>query len=156
SPPPEEFKVDPALAAKGREYFSSLGCASCHSLKISGQLVASTKTAPAFASLKGQGGCLDDRPPKSPRYALSPRQKETLTTAIAAARQPAKVLSPGESVERMLVRFNCTACHDRNKLGGVEVAREPQFQSDIHKMGDEGRIPPSLTGVGAKLNPQWL
>jgi mono/diheme cytochrome c family protein len=156
SPPTEEFKVDPALAAKGKEFFTSLGCASCHSLKISGQLVASTKTAPALASLKGQGGCLADLPLKLPRYALSPRQKETLTAAIAAARQPAKVLSPSESVERMLVRFNCATCHDRNKLGGVEAARNPHFQSDMPEMGDEGRIPPSLTGVGAKLNPQWL
>ncbi len=154
--PPEEFKVDPALAAKGKEHFASLGCTSCHSLKIGGEVVASTKTAPALASLRGQGGCFDDLPAKSPRYALGPRQKESLTAAIAAAKQPVQALSPEQSVERMLVRFNCAACHDRNKLGGVELARNPHFQSDMPEMGDEGRIPPSLTGVGAKLNPQWL
>jgi hypothetical protein len=56
----------------------------------------------------------------------------------------------------MLVRFNCVACHERNKFGGAEDARNPHFRSDMPEMGDEGRIPPSLTGVGAKLNPQWL
>jgi cytochrome c2 len=154
--PPEEFKVDAALAAKGKEYFATLGCASCHSLKVGGQLVASTKVAPSLAARKGQGGCLDDTRAKTPRYALSPRQKTTLAAAIAHARQPPKALSAEQSVERMLIRFNCTACHDRNQLGSVELARNPHFQSDMPEMGDEGRIPPSLTGVGAKLNPQWL
>ncbi len=156
APPPEAFKVDAALAAKGNEYFATLGCASCHSLKIGGQLVTSTKVAPSLAALKNQGGCVSDAPAKSPRYALSPRQKETLTAAIAASKDSPKALTAEQSVERMLIRFHCAACHDRNKLGGVELARNPHFQSDMPEMGDEGRIPPSLTGVGAKLNPQWL
>jgi len=155
-PPPDEFKTDPALATKGKEYFASLGCASCHSLKFGGQTIASTKTALALAALNGQGGCLNDLPTKSPRYALSARQRETLTAAIAAAKHPPKALSANNSVERMLVRFNCAACHDRNKFGGVELARNPHFQSDMPEMGDEGRIPPSLTGVGAKLTPEWF
>lgn len=154
--PPEEFQVDASLAAKGREYFASLGCASCHSLKIGGQTVASTKTAPLLSALRGEGGCLDDMPAKSPRYALSARQKETLASAIKAVKQARAALLPAEVVSRTLVRFNCTACHDRDKLGGVEEARNSHFQSDMPEMGDEGRIPPGLSGVGAKLNPEWL
>ena len=55
-----------------------------------------------------------------------------------------------------MVRFNCYACHERDKLGGVEEARNPHFQSDMPEMGDEGRLPPHLTGVGAKLTSEWL
>lgn len=155
-PPPEDFVVNSDLAAKGKELFTTLGCASCHSLKQGGQVVVSTKAAPPLASLKGSGGCVGDVPAKSPRYALSARQKETLAAAIAAAKTPLPALATNELVARTLIRFNCTACHERDKLGGVEEARNPHFQSDMPEMGDEGRIPPSLTGVGAKLNPEWL
>jgi cytochrome c2 len=144
------------LAALGKEYFTTVGCASCHSLKIDGQAIVSTKTAPPLASLQGTGGCFDDRTTRSPRYALSARQKETLAAAIAAAKTPAAAMLPSELVARTLVRFNCTACHERDRLGGVEEARNPHFHSDMPEMGDEGRIPPSLTGVGAKLHPAWL
>ena len=154
--PPAEFQVDAALAAKGREYFASLGCASCHSLTVAGAKLAATKTGPALTSLRGEGGCLSDMPAKSPRYALSPRQKQVLAAAIAAAKQPAGKFAPADYVARTMVRFNCVACHDRDKLGGVEESRNPHFQSDMPEMGDEGRIPPSLNGIGAKLNAEWL
>jgi hypothetical protein len=87
---------------------------------------------------------------------LSTRQKQVLAAAIAAAKKPHGELAPADYVARSLVRFNCAACHERDKLGGVEEARNPHFQSDMPEMGDEGRLPPSLTGVGAKLHPDWL
>jgi mono/diheme cytochrome c family protein len=155
---PGPFRVDDALAAKGKDYFATLGCASCHSLKLGGEAIAAKNQASLpLASLRGVGGCLDDTPAKSPRYALSARQKESLRAAIAAMKSP-PAAPPDDAalVQQMLVRFNCVACHERNKFGGVEDARNPHFRSDMPEMGDEGRIPPSLTGVGAKLNPQWL
>ncbi len=152
----ERFVVDAALASKGKDYFVSLGCASCHTLRKDGAPIASTKTAPDLAALKASGGCLADAPSKSPWYALGARQREALAAAIGAAKVPAADIATDVSVARMLVRFNCTACHDRDKLGGVEEARNVHFQSDMPEMGDEGRIPPTLTGVGAKLNPEWL
>ena len=159
--PPEDFVVDPSKAAKGREYFASLGCASCHELKHEDKTIASTKTAPALAALKGSGGCLEDRgaapaPARPPLYALTARQKATISSAIAAAKSPAKELAPAEQINRTLVRFNCIACHSRGELGGVEGPRNPHFLSDMPEMGDEGRLPPHLNGVGAKLNPEWL
>ncbi|MEX2175985.1 MAG: c-type cytochrome [Pirellulaceae bacterium] len=157
-PTPQAFQVDAKLAAKGREHFAALGCASCHSLKVADQAIASTKTAPALAALAGSAkGCLSLAPGKWPAYSLSERQRTTMAAAIAAAASPpAAPLAAEELISRTLVRFNCTACHERNKLGGVEEARNVHFQSDMPEMGDEGRIPPSLTGVGAKLNPLWL
>ncbi|MDX1946047.1 MAG: PA14 domain-containing protein [Pirellulaceae bacterium] len=158
TPAAEEFVIDPELVAKGKEYFTSLGCASCHDLKQGGgQKIASKLEAPALASLKGTGGCLAEMPGKTPFFALNPRQVETLAAALAAAKSPAKApLAAADSVTRALIRFNCLACHARGELGGVEEARNPHFQSDMPEMGDEGRIPPSLTGVGAKLTPEWL
>lgn len=156
-PPPEEFQVDASLAAKGREHFQVLGCASCHDLNLEGHLLETKKPSPALSSLKETGGCLSESPGKSPYYALSARQRETLSAAIRGAKDPQREpLPPKEYVARNLVRFNCLACHERDKLGGVEEARNPHFQSDMPEMGDEGRLPPQLTGVGAKLTSQWL
>jgi cytochrome c2 len=154
-PPDEAFTIDPAKAAKGREYFASLGCASCHELKLGGQRIASSLTAPPLANVKGTGGCLESSRGKTPFYGLSAGQRESLAAAIGAAKslQP---LSDADALARNLIRFNCCACHQRGELGGVEDARNPHFQSDMPEMGDEGRLPPTLTGVGAKLQTEWL
>lgn len=155
--PPEEFQVDASLAAKGREHFQLLGCASCHDLKVEGHLLETKKPSPALSSLKETGGCLSESPGKSPYYALNARQRETLAAAIRAAKEPPREPLPAkEYVSLSLVRFNCLACHERDKLGGVEATRNSHFQSDMPEMGDEGRLPPQLRGVGAKLTSQWL
>ena len=154
-PPEEVFTVDAAKAAKGREYFASSGCASCHELKLSGQRIASSLTALPLSKLKVAGGCLELPSGNTPFYALNKRQRESLAAAIGAAKS-AKPLTDAEAVARNLVRFNCCACHQRGELGGVEDVRNPHFQSDMPEMGDEGRLPPSLTGVGAKLQTEWF
>ena len=155
---PEEgaFVVSNDLAAKGKEYFTTLGCASCHNLKKDGQQIVSKLTAPALAQLKGNGGCLADAPTKTPLYALNAKQKEAISAALADAKKSAREpLVKEELISRNLVRFNCVACHTRGQLGGVEEVRNPHFKSDMPEMGDEGRLPPTLTGVGAKLRPEW-
>jgi mono/diheme cytochrome c family protein len=160
--PPEEFTVDPAKAAKGKEHFATLGCAACHSLKQNGETIAPSNKALALASLNrtrtaSAGDCLAEATRKAPRYALSLRQKESLAAAIAAAiKQQPRDRGAGQIVQHTLVRFNCFACHEREKTGGVEDARNTWFQSDMPEMGDEGRLPPHLTAVGAKLKPEWL
>lgn len=156
APPADAFTVDSAKARLGRELFASLGCASCHSLKVGGATVAPTKAAPALWALAGQGGCLDDASPKTPRYGLNAKQKAALVAALAAAKSPAMEIAPSEQIARTMVRYNCYACHEREARGGVEPARNAWFQSDMPEMGDEGRIPPHLTGVGVKLAASWL
>lgn len=152
------FQIKPELVEKGREYFTTLGCANCHSLKKDGEQITAkyVHKAPALAELKGAGGCLTDASPKSPRYELDDRQQRALAAAIAGPRKDPKPLDDTQQVSLNLVRFNCIACHTRGDLGGIEEARNAHFKSDMPEMGDEGRIPPSLTGVGAKLKSSWL
>jgi mono/diheme cytochrome c family protein len=162
-PPEEHFVVDPAKAAKGRDLFASLRCAACHELKgalgTPGVPKSPAEQSPWLArplkSLSTDGGCLSSSRGKTPYYALDARQRHALSSAIAAIKSPPP-LTEAETVARTLVRFNCCACHQRGEVGGVEDARNPHFQSDMPEMGDEGRLPPHLTGVGAKLQPQWL
>ena len=84
-PAEEAFQIKADLVAKGREYFTTLGCASCHSLKKDGEQVVAKplNAAAALAELKGTGGCLNESSPKSPRYALDERQRAAITSAIA-------------------------------------------------------------------------
>ncbi|HEY5313715.1 MAG TPA: hypothetical protein VIK18_14400, partial [Pirellulales bacterium] len=60
------------------------------------------------------------------------------------------------AIARTLATFNCYACHVRSKRGGVEAARNDFFVTTAREMGDEGRIPPTLDGVGAKLTASYF
>jgi mono/diheme cytochrome c family protein len=146
--------VQPALAEKGRALFESAGCASCHTLNL-GQKVASTVKAPPLAKLQSDRGCLDPKlRPGVPRYPLSSAQRSTLAAALKTL--PFAKPAPAEIVARTMTAFNCFACHERNQVGGVTEELNPYFATAQPEMGDEGRVPPSLTGVGAKLNGEYL
>ncbi|HEY2411599.1 MAG TPA: PA14 domain-containing protein [Pirellulaceae bacterium] len=152
----EAFAIDASKAAKGREYFASFGCASCHLLREKATPMASTKTAKPLVKLTGSGGCLDRQSNSTPKYGLSDEQAVALGVAISALKEPARELAADVVVNQELIRFNCVACHQRGNLGGILAARDSFFVSDMPEMGDEGRIPPSLNGVGAKLTSEWL
>ncbi len=151
----DSFDPDPALAAKGKALFASVGCASCHQMNSGGKSLASTLTAEPLAKLKGDGGCLSAKPIKGiPSYVLSGAQRTALAAAIKTPPAPAK--TPAEVVAQTLTTFNCYACHVRDKVGGPEEDLNKFFLTVQPEMGDEGRLPPPLTDVGAKLNPDYL
>ncbi len=52
--------------------------------------------------------------------------------------------------------MNCYACHSRDGMGGPEISRNPLFKTSMKEMGDEGRLPPPLDGVGDKLQRSYL
>jgi cytochrome c553 len=144
---PEHFPLEPELVRTGKGLFMSAGCASCHQLKEAKPLA---QEAPGLAKLRPHGGCLDTTPKKGlPWYGLSASQRTALTAALKAE-FPAKPQA-AEVIHRTLTSFNCYACHERGKIGGPEDAFNPFFLTTQPEMGDEGRLPPSLGGVGAKL-----
>jgi mono/diheme cytochrome c family protein len=142
---------DPAKADRGRALFQSLGCAACH--EIEG--IPSTSAAPALnETANWSAGCLAEAPvPGVPWFDLSPAQR----TALAALKdEPAAEPTPADIVNHTLLALNCYACHMRNGIGGPEPGRAVYFiETEALDLGDEGRLPPALTGVGAKLTPEW-
>lgn len=147
----KEPPLQPALAAKGKELFTSMGCANCHPMGKDNRRI----DAPSMAKLKPEGGCLESTPKKGlPHYALDKTQQTALRAVIQ------KPWSPGgeakTSVQFAMKTFNCYACHERDKIGGVEDDLNKHFQTVMPEMGDEGRLPPSLTGVGAKLKTAYF
>lgn len=149
------FRPDPQLAEKGRQLFASLGCANCHQKKDGDAAIASTKTARSLAGLSSGKGCLAESPTApAVNYGLTERQRDSITAALA--QPPGGAPSDAERIDAALVRFNCYGCHGRSDKGGVEGERNDLFTTTVPEMGDEGRIPPHLTGVGDKLNGRWL
>ncbi len=173
------FEFDPMLVEKGRTLFTTLGCANCHQLKHNGEALKSLVSAPALKQLKAGQGCLAenaatpvvaktnkgsaadllDAATKSsatiPQFDLNPTQRVALTAALSAP-APTAALTPKELIGQSMTAFNCYSCHARGGVGGPTRDRNALFLSTIPEMGDEGRVPPPLDGVGDKLNPQWL
>ncbi len=153
----EVFTFDETLAKQGQQLFASIGCASCHQLKLSGQQVASTASAKKLSELSNvEAGCLAASPLKGvPHYRLSDTQRTHIAAALSTISEATED-TPQKSIHRTLAQFNCFACHSRNKVGGVDDARNEFFTSTMKEMGDEGRIPPALDGVADKLTGKWL
>jgi cytochrome c2 len=151
---PDALEIQPALAAKGKGLFASLGCANCHTLRDGDRPIAATRTAPALAKLHADAGCLAAKPGRGiPVYGLDEGQRKALAAAL---KSPAPGKSAAETISTTLTTFNCYACHVRDKVGGPEEEINKFFATTQPEMGDEGRVPPPLDGVGAKLNVDYF
>jgi mono/diheme cytochrome c family protein len=155
----EPFTVDPGKAAMGGRMFAMLGCASCHVLPNR----PSTKQAKPLAELNAENpeGCLGDQITEGrPRYDLSIDQREAIVAVLKDSAALAALAAPPDPMEMAIhemAALNCFACHERGGIGGVSPNRNELFKSAQNvDLGDEGRIPPHLSGVGAKLLPEAL
>ena len=143
------LKVDADLAARGREEFGKLGCANCHD-----DLKVPAAPSIAFAKLNAARGCLSETAGAWPRFDLSAEQRTLIAKALPIAEKPQ--LDDSQQIAKTLVTFNCIACHERTSLGGIAPERNALFTGTQPALGDQGRIPPPLSHVGAKLTPEWL
>jgi mono/diheme cytochrome c family protein len=137
------------LVAAGKKHFQSLNCTACHQLPG----LAPTDKKRDWAMADFNQGCLSNKPGPHPQYNL----KETQNKAIQAAlKSPLQKPSDQGDLHKTLTAFNCIACHIRDEFGGVSEERNSFFQSDAKNLGEDARIPPPLTLVGAKLHTVWL
>ncbi len=143
--------IDVERAKRGAEHFKALGCATCHG--------GAEATAKAAQKLDLQSGCLaKETPPGVPRYPLAEEQRTALRAALTHRKNPANAVPPGASVaiNRLLLQRNCYACHARGGTGGPAQEVAVHFTSTKDDLGDLGRLPPPLDGVGRKLQPWAL
>lgn len=155
------FVLDEAKAEAGRAAFAARGCASCHQLGGNRPAVPSTLKARPLAELSAGAGCLAADHAASPRYTLSDQDRADLAAAMDIVKKVAALedppAAPIDEGERLVAAFGCTACHIKDGHGGPDDGLKPYFRTvDETELGDEGRLPPRLTGVGGKLNPSWL
>ncbi len=146
--------VDQTLREKGKRLFVELGCASCHTAEG----VEAGGGASPLAKLKidAQQSCFAETTKGRPHYSLA----EIQTKAILAALAELPTAPPRDDrfrVKFWMMQLNCFGCHEREGLGGVGRNRKAYFETVQHiDLGDEGRIPPPLTGVGRKLTAESL
>ena len=59
-------------------------------------------------------------------------------------------LQPEARVQQLMASRNCFTCHIRGEIDGV-AGHQDDFQTHDASIGQDGRLPPTLTGVGGKL-----
>lgn len=151
------FRLDTARVERGREAFISIGCARCHSLPFPNNPLQAYRSTPALVQLDPSRGCLKPEPGREvPHFSLDEQQRAAIRKVVEDLKAPVERPDAADTIRHTMTSLNCFACHARHELGGVERARNDWFTGRIPEMGDEGRIPPLLDGVGDKLNAAWL
>lgn len=142
--------TDKRLVAEGRQHFVSYGCANCHRLEDGTR--PATKQSKALIDVDAQQGCLSGTTGTWPHYALTPGQRDDIRAALASLTKPVAGIA---RVQQLMASRNCYACHSRDDVNGL-TSHEDDFLTHDASIGQDGRIPPDLTGVGGKLQRDWL
>jgi mono/diheme cytochrome c family protein len=171
------FVADVALVEEGRAAFAKVGCANCHQLAADGVAVGSQLASPPLTAIPVEArGCMAQGGPAAgvPFYGLDDGQRKSLAAAIRwlASADARPEPTRERAIDRSLTALNSYGCHARDGRGGTipavattdedgepilrETARDQLFASIVQELGDEGRLPPTLTGVGDKLRPEFL
>jgi mono/diheme cytochrome c family protein len=152
----ELFTLDLEKADMGKRMFVSMACIACHDLDGLERLGAARPLARLNPARPN--GCLGDNIRKGvPDFKLSPGQKSALKLALENREAFHAPLSSAEKITRTMAALNCYACHERDGSGGPDPVRAEWFQSTSSiDLGEEGKIPPALTGIGAKLKPDAM
>lgn len=153
----DEAGQDTELIAEGRRLFQESGCANCHS---AGDVKKNVPVIPfAAADSLTSRSCIGVARPDIPHYPLDDGQMMAVTAAMEslAARRSSHSLTPAQKLQQTMLSLNCFGCHARDKQGGVGRYRKAFFETFGNiDIGDEGRLPPPLTGVGRKLKTASL
>jgi mono/diheme cytochrome c family protein len=143
-------RADAATVRRGEELFASTGCANCH--------VAATPRGPKLAELSATRGCLADKPSaRAPDFGLDKPSRQDLRDVTKHARDLVLPLPAPKVVAHTLQRMGCLLCHQRDGEGRPNAFNAEFFVADGHaELGDQGRLPPRLDGVGDKFKPDVL
>ncbi len=143
------MQLDQSQVSLGKRYFHELGCVQCHELEGTG----ARREYLSLADLGMDQGCLSSRSGAWPRYELDQSQRAAIRAAIG---QRSERLTDQQQIVLTMETFRCFACHGRDEFDGVSDQRNEYFRTTNENLGPQGRIPPTLTGVGGKLKSKWL
>lgn len=145
-------RPDPSLVWRGKIQFRVRRCISCHD--VPGVSDWSSPDLDALDDL--QAGCLAEQVEEGlPDYRFDDAERAALRRVLADRRVLREPLTAEQTVDHALARLDCLACHARDGRGGPGPALLAALP-ETADLGDEGRLPPDLTRVGARLRPGWI
>lgn len=146
-------------AAEGRRLVQRHGCVVCHALPD--DVPPADRVFPRFVTLKPERGCLADGDDRgdAPQHNLDDSERAALRAFLPFGEEVPFRRAPTDFIARHLEAERCVACHaidgqpstwarlteDWSKGGALPAEQDPVAQGV-----------PSLTWVGAKLQPSWL
>ena len=138
-PPISNEKPNRKLVRLGRDLIIQHNCAACHEFPRSERLPKTGRPKARYTS---------EIPTDHPQYSLSEYQWKSIRLFLED--KPSRA-----SATSVLKTLNCLACHDRNGKGGPTEENLALFTGNPD-LGNAGKIPPSLTEIGYKLQKDWL
>lgn len=154
---------------EGSALFARFGCASCHNSPgvdpERGRSYSVSRERAPDLSLLDQDSVFAEPSmhtgATSPRYRLADHQKRAIQAALASLDGSPAQRDAEDEIVHTMASLNCYACHQRRAgeavVGGPREVRARYFRVvDDQDLGDEGRLPPPLHGIGGKLKPRAL
>jgi mono/diheme cytochrome c family protein len=148
--------------ALGRKLFVAQRCNACHTLATLD--LPQLDSAGPIAGHDGSDACLNDALPTernaAPHYDFDAATRGALTDLLSTrlAFPAADADLPSRHVALAMERHACRACHVADGHGGPADDAKVYFWTAEEEtdLGDEGRFPPELSGVGHKLTTSWM
>ncbi len=150
---------DLAARDRGRQTFFAQGCLACHGgfrAEVT-PVSAVAMSAPAWADLAAEeSGCLaEDSAEGAPDFVFDAAQRSQLVGLLADRAGLRQTLTPAQHLGHAMAQLQCNVCHALEGVGGPVEELKPHF-TGTDDLGDEGRYPPDLGGVGTKLKRAWM
>jgi len=148
--------------ALGRKLFVAQRCNSCHTLATLD--LPKLDSAGPIAGHDGSDACLNEALPTerdaAPYYDLDATERAALSDLLSTelAFPAADADLPSRHLALAMERHACRACHVADGVGGPADDAKVYFWTAEEEtdLGDEGRFPPDLSGVGHKLTTSWM
>lgn len=153
SPLHDETSFTAADVAAGHALFEQLGCVQCHSStdRSSSAPAVAVRTFKPLRELNLAQGCLAVDPQVNvPDYGFQPTDRGALQELLGDVKSLSTPLAASDTLALHMLGLNCTACHSRQDVGQPTAESLASFAGTAD-LGEQGRVPPTLTGAGAKL-----
>lgn len=143
---------------KGRRLVRKHGCVLCHALNEDVPPV--DRVFPRYRNLKPKRGCLADKPGgDAPNHNLSEQERAALRAFLPQANEVPFRKSPLDFGSRHIVAERCTACHALDGQASIWAQLAEKWSEAEPLPPEQDPVAqglPSLTWVGAKLQPSWI
>jgi cbb3-type cytochrome oxidase cytochrome c subunit len=159
----EKLRANEQWQDLGKRLVIDRGCNNCHTIAPDGKPFATMQANADLDDLRKptsqQSGCLANKAEKrgaAPLFDLKAEDRQALRAFLNEGLAGGGGPAPTHAARVTLQRYNCLTCHQRDGEGGLTKELTEQLRRFEKAETAEAVSPPPLTGVGHKLQTQWL